>query len=163
MKLDYEPDLLTPAEQAEFNALRKELFSDLIDAYGGQIAVAKKLKCSQQYVSQMKSRKEEHARVLPRWEQIWVLENALGRPVFFAGLAEAVAPSEAQHRACLIEETAEVSVAASNAVQTIARMKSGKASPEEGRAAIETVKRELAEAEAAFEAQSNVVNMKGAA
>jgi DNA-binding transcriptional regulator YdaS (Cro superfamily) len=143
--------------------LLKVLFRKLVDQIGKQDAAAAILGVSRQYISQVCSLNDEHLNNLPRHEHIWRLEQALGRSVVYAGLADAINPNASQQRACLIEETAEVSVAASNAVQTMAKLKLGKASPEEGRAAIEAIKRELSEAEAAFEAQAKIIPMKGAA
>lgn len=85
----------------------KALFARLVRAVGTQDAAAEYLGISRQRVSQICSANPEHARDLPTWEQVWVLEDAIDVSVVFAGLAASIGP-EPVKRACPVSETFDV-------------------------------------------------------
>ena len=69
-------------------ALLKALFHQLRKAVGSQDAAATYLEVSRQRVAQLESAHADNSREVPTWEQVFVLEQAIGRSIVFAALAD---------------------------------------------------------------------------
>lgn len=69
-------------------ALLKALFFQLRKAVGSQDAAAAYLDISRQRVGQLESAHADHAREIPTWGQVFTLEQAAGRSIVFAALAD---------------------------------------------------------------------------
>lgn len=69
-------------------ALLKALFCQLRKAVGSQDAAATYLEVSRQRVAQLESAHEDNAKEVPTWEQVFTLEQAIGRSIVFAALAD---------------------------------------------------------------------------
>lgn len=93
-------------EPETFNpSLLKSLFAQLVKAVGKQDAAAARLVISRQRVGQLCSANPEHARDIPTWDQVWTLEEGLGRSVVFQGLADMIDPPTAGRNACVLKES----------------------------------------------------------
>lgn len=131
-------------------ALLKSLFDQLVRMSGRQDAAAARLGISRQRVGQLCSANPEHARDLPTWEQVWTLEQSLGRSIVFQALADAINPPEGDRHACPIKESHDV-VAAAAAIPPLAvAVERGEPGADaEYQAGLERLAKETIEAEAA--------------
>jgi hypothetical protein len=96
------------SEPREENALIKALFDKAVREFGGSPAAAVRLGVSRQRVDALRSAKDDFARDVPTWAQVWEIETALGRSIVFAGLAETIAPPPPHRLARPLKETMDV-------------------------------------------------------
>lgn len=68
--------------------LIKALFARLVKAHGSQDAAAARLEVTRQRISQLCSASDDHAKDVPTWGQVWMLEQACERSVVFASLGQ---------------------------------------------------------------------------